>query len=355
MHFSGMLRLLALQCIMPDAFLQLSETDQSQILRSLGLKLARNADVLEKDVWVCWVLKTLFVIPDLPSMAFKGGTSLSKVFHAINRFSEDVDITLDYRELDGSFDPLDDSVSKTRRKKFSETLKSFVKCRTHDTVLPYFRTQIASEFEKDQCWVDIDENGEQMRVYYRSVLEGSGDYLCDSVLLEFGGRNITEPHEIHDIQPDIAEHIPDLMFPVANVCVLSPLRTFWEKATLIHAECQRKEFRANTKRLSRHWYDLAMLAEMKIGHEAVNNRQLLADVVKHKKVFYHTSYANYDACLNGGLQLIPNNTALSPLHEDYQKMIDAGMFIGQHHAFTNVIGRLRHLETIINTGIAESV
>jgi hypothetical protein len=90
---------------MPEPFLHLKAQKQSQIYRALAPQLARSPVVLEKDVWVCWVLQTLFTMPDRLPMAFKGGTSLSKVFGAIARFSEDVDITLDYRGLDGSFDP----------------------------------------------------------------------------------------------------------------------------------------------------------------------------------------------------------------------------------------------------------
>ena len=90
---------------MPEAFLLLNAQEQSQIYRALAPQMARSPVVLEKDVWVCWVLLALFTMPGRLPMAFKGGTSLPKVFGAITRFSEDVDITLDYRGLDGSFDP----------------------------------------------------------------------------------------------------------------------------------------------------------------------------------------------------------------------------------------------------------
>lgn len=103
---------------MPESFLHLDAQEQSQIYRALAPQLARSPVVLEKDVWVCWVLQTLFTMPGRLPMAFKGGTSLSKVFGVIARFSEDVDITLDYRGLDSSFDPFAEGVSKTRLKKF---------------------------------------------------------------------------------------------------------------------------------------------------------------------------------------------------------------------------------------------
>jgi hypothetical protein len=170
----------------------------------------------------------------------------------------------------------------------------------------------------------------------------------NSVLIEFGGRNITEPNEEHVVRPDIAEHVAELEFPQPAVSVLSPTRTFWEKATLIHVECQRVEFRTGAERLSRHWYDLAMLADLAHGQAAVADRDLLADVVKHKKVFYNASYANYEACLAGQIKLIPEDTALAALRDDFQRMIGAGMFIGEPPAFDAIVDRLRDLETTIN-------
>ncbi len=335
---------------MPESFLHLSSIEQSQILRGLASRLSRPPTILEKDVWVCWVLQTLFTMPDRLPMTFKGGTSLSKVFGAIARFSEDVDITLDYRGLDGTFDPFAGDISKTRLKKFSEELKLFVLDHVHHVIAPHLQKKLEAEFNTDSYKVTVSDDGEQLRVYYPTVFEVSGSYIGNSVLIEFGGRNITEPNEEHEVQPDIAKHITALDFPRSQVRVLSPMRTFWEKATLMHVECQRGEFRANSERLSRHWYDLAMLANLAIGQSALADRGLLADVVKHKKVFYNTSYANYDACLVGQLRLLPNETALSALREDFQLMIDAGMFIGIPPSFDTIVDRLRTLEAVINGG-----
>jgi hypothetical protein len=281
-------------------------------------------------------------------MAFKGGTSLSKVFDAIARFSEDVDITLDYRGLDSSFDPFASGVSNSQLRKFSDSLKSFVREHAHGVVVPHFQEMLAAEFGVDHGRVEISDDGEQLRVHYPTVLDTAGNYVGNSVLIEFGGRNITEPNEEHVVQPDIAEYVPALEFPSLQVSVLSPARTFWEKATLMHVECQRNEFRASAERLSRHWYDLAMLADLPHGQAAVDDRALLADVVKHKKVFYNASYANYDACLVGQLRLIPEDAALAALGDDFQRMIGAGMFIGEPPAFDAIVDRLRALETAIN-------
>ncbi|KXW56431.1 nucleotidyl transferase AbiEii/AbiGii toxin family protein [Ferrovum sp. PN-J185] len=342
---------------MSEFFLNLETQEQSQIYRALAPKLSRSPIVLEKDVWVCWVLQALFSMPGRLPMAFKGGTSLSKVFGVIARFSEDVDITLDYRGLDSTINPFAERISKTRLKKFSEDLKSFVRDHALDIVLPYIKERLAKDFNgnAETFRLELSENGEQMRLYYPSVLETLGDYMGNNVLIEFGGRNITEPNAEHNIKPDIAPHITNLLFPNPTVTVLSPSRTFWEKVTLIHVECQRNEFRSSAERLSRHWYDLAMLADHNLGQLALENLALLADVLKYKKVFYNAGYANYDACLNGQLKLIPEETILVALRYDFQRMIDAGMFIGTWPIFDTIIDRLRILETRINERIRNHI
>jgi len=337
---------------MAESFLLLDASEQSKIYRALAPRLSRSAVVLEKDVWVCWVLRTLFTLPGRLPMAFKGGTSLSKVFNAINRFSEDVDVTLDYRGFGGSFDPLAEGASKTQLKKLGEALKSAVRDYVHGVIAPHFREQAEEAFGAGRCRIDVDESGEQFRFYYASALAEPAAYVRDSVLVEFGGRNITEPNEEHEVRPDIAPHIPALDFPTARVQVLSPARTFWEKATLMHVECHRGAFRATVSRLSRHWYDLAMLTESPLGQEALSRRDLLTDVVRHKKIFYNTSYANYDNCLVGRMRLLPDEPALDALGEDYRRMVDAGMFIGKPPSFTAVIERLRMLETSINHAVS---
>jgi hypothetical protein len=196
--------------------------------------------------------------------------------------------------------------------------------------------------------VEIDASGEKLSIVYPSALGDSGDYLRDAVILEFGGRNTTDPNVPHVVAPDIAAELSELAFPKANVAVLAAERTFWEKATLIHVECNREEFRESAERLSRHWYDLSVLASQEIGASAIQDRPLLEDVVKHKKVFFHASYANYDACLTGGMRLVPPDEMLEALKTDYQKMIDAGMFYEAPTPFDEIVNTLAALEKTIN-------
>jgi len=332
------------------SFMGLTATEQKEILETAAVELGQTAVILEKDLWVCWVLDVLFSMPNRHPMAFKGGTSLSKVYQAIDRFSEDIDITLDYRHFGDNFDPLSSAVSKTQIRKFGERLKEHVKRHTHEVIVPHLQTcaQVLPRGKEYKIVIE-DDIGEKIRFIYPSVLRAANDYIDSSVLLEFGGRNVVEPHQISTVAPYVAKVAPMLSYPACEqVVVLSLERTFWEKATLVHVECHRGELRASAHRLSRHWYDLVMLAKHPRGQLAMSNRILLKEVITHKKLFFNASYANYDACLAGKLRLVPSGDSLQQLKVDYEEMLRSGM-LQSPLDFDAVIADIQSLEKKINT------
>ncbi len=333
---------------MPEQFLHLPVSDRREILQTAATQLGQQTSVLEKDVWVCWTLQALFSLPDAHPMAFKGGTSLSKIYGVINRFSEDVDVTLDYRAFDDDFDPFATDVSNSAVKKFSKRLKDYVLQYATDVVAPYIEAQLKALPRPKEFGIEVSDDGEKIWVQYPSAVEGVDDYLKSSILIELGGRNVIDPNERHTVTPDISALVTNLDLPSGEVVVLSPERTFWEKATLIHVACNRKEFKANAHRLSRHWYDLRMLAEHASGMSAINNRALFEDVVRHKQVFFNASYANYEACLANELRLIPGDDTIAELRTDYEKMLDAGMMYGESPSFDNIIAGIREIEREAN-------
>lgn len=198
---------------MPESFLRLKAQEQSQIYRAPGAQLARSPVAPEKDVRVCRALRTLFAMPDRLPMAFKGVASLSKVFGAIARFSEDVGVTLDCRGLDGAFDPFAEGVSRNRLKNFSEDLKSFARDHVCGLASPRFRRMPAEEFDAQAFRLEVSDDGERMRMRCPSAPEAPVCDVGNSVLIEFGGRNITEPNEGHEARPDIVEYVAELDFP----------------------------------------------------------------------------------------------------------------------------------------------
>jgi len=141
----------------------------------------------------------------------------------------------------------------------------------------------------------------------------------------------------------------DILLPKAEVDTLSPIRTFWEKATLIHVECNRGRLKETPDRLSRHWYDLALLTESWVGEKALGDKKILEDVVAHKSAFFNASYADYNACLSGGFKLIPSEADHRGLKLDYQKMVESGMFSSDPPSFDKIIQILTELENKINS------
>ena len=269
---------------MAEPFLSLGRRERADILRTVAARSGRSAVILEKDIWICWVLQALFSMPDPHPMAFKGGTSLSKVYGVIDRFSEDVDVTLDYRHFDDDFAPFAEGTSRNQIRLFNKRLKVRVASHVREVVGPALDDAARRLEPNGRYAVHVGDDGETVRFAYPSAVEEPDGYVSSEVLLEFGGRNVIDPNERHEIVPDIAGLTDGLDWPAATVTVLSPVRTFWEKATLIHVACHRRQLGNKPKQLSRHWFDLMCLAAHDIGRTAIADRNLLADVVRHKKV-----------------------------------------------------------------------
>ena len=189
---------------MAEAFLSLHARERADILRTVAARSGRAAIILEKDIWVCWVLQALFSMPDPHPMAFKGGTSLSKVYRIIDRFSEDVDVTLDYRAFKDGFDPFADGASRNQIRLFSERLKDRVATYIRDVVAPALGAAADALAPDGQHDIHIGDDGETIRFAYPSAVEDPHAYVRSEVLLEFGGRNVIDPNEQHTVSPDIS-------------------------------------------------------------------------------------------------------------------------------------------------------
>ncbi len=331
-----------------EHYFDLPVSDQADLLLSLAPVMGRRAEILEKDIWLCQVLDILFQLPCRKPMAFKGGTSLSKVYKAIDRFSEDIDVTVDYRSLVADAPELDSIASNSQRKHLSDALKAALTRHVMDELVPALQAALATALATQPISIEVSDDAEKLWVFYPSAAENTDSYVRPSILIEFGGRNSTLPQSTQAITPDIAEHVPNLALPTAQVAVLSAARTFWEKATLIHVECHRPSLRPSAQRLSRHWYDLARLADHEVGQQALQDCDLLRDVLRIKETFYRSGYSSYDRCAAGGLRLIPDASLLEALRQDYQAMLAAHMFYGETLPFETIVERLRRLEAEIN-------
>jgi len=172
-------------------------------------------------------------------------------------------------------------------------------------------------------------------------------YVQSHVRLECGCRSDTWPVEDAIVTPYCADHVPQAFGrPQCPVKVLTAVRTFWEKATILHQEYHRPADKPLPPRYSRHYYDLAMLADSKHGSIAVGDVDLLARVVEHKRSFFRCGWARYDAAVPGTLRLVPPDHRIATLRSDYAAM--ASMFFGERPSFEQVLARLTKLEEDIN-------
>jgi hypothetical protein len=308
--------------------------------------------IIEKDFWVCWVLKQLFSIEDLAGrLLFKGGTSLSKIFHAINRFSEDIDLAVDYVALGfvGERDPRREDISKTRRAVILDEMMT--ECRRYiaGEFLDLLRARCREVLGANEAWsLDVSEQDPNVvRFRYPTAVSKSLAYVSPQVVLELGTHAEFVPHDRFTIRSFAAEEFPNVVTD-GDVVVVALLakRTFWEKATILHVEYYRPPEKALPDRYSRHYYDVAMLAHGAIRTEALADRDLLAQVVRHKETFYPSAWARYDLAHPSSFRVVPVEDRVAALERDFGNM--AVMIFGEPPEFGWIMETLAALEQEIN-------
>ena len=337
---------------MTDAFIQLPSQDRADILQTAAAELGFTAQVLEKDIWVCWALDALFSMPEAHPMAFKGGTSLSKIWNAINRFSEDVDVTIDYRAFDTGFDHRQGKLSNAKQQAVNDELRDCVTKYLECRVRPYLLNRLSEDLGDQPFELTLSDCGEKLVLVYPKAPVAGSAYIRDSILLEFGGRNTLEPSQLHTVTSYLAKatQINGVHFPESDrVNTISVERTFWEKVTLAHATCGKDPSRVRAERMSRHWYDLAMLVDGGIVNlEALlEDDGILREVIALKNVFYYAASANYGACISGAARLIPDSPYIEQLEADYAAMRE-GYIVGDAPTFDELLQTVRLIEVAIN-------
>lgn len=309
--------------------------------------------LIEKDFWVCWTLERLFGLPDFgPHLLFKGGTSLSKVYGAIQRFSEDIDLSLSRHFVEGILpDPMG-ATSNTQRKQRTALLVAAFHQAVTDRLLPALRADITANLGEEGSgaagWTlsqDARNPGTLHFAYPRAVPEVL-PYVRPEVKIELGGRSDDWPAEEKTVTAYVAQDIPAVTPQAVPVRALAARRTFWEKATLLHAECHRPPDGPTGERLSRHYSDLAQMAVTEIGAEALADLPLLDRVRRHKIAFYTSPWANYETARPGTLRLVPPPARVDALRADYRGM--APMFFGPSLSFEAMMPEIAALEARVN-------
>ena len=344
-----------------DKVASLDPQSRSDIIRETADRMDLAPAIVEKDFWVCWTLKKLFAHDALGNeLIFKGGTTLSKVYDVIRRFSEDIDISISRSLLgfNGDRDPGNQALSGKQRRtlldEMSATCSDYVCTKLKEEMELLFVKAIDEPGESWSMEIYAQDPDQQTLLFNYPSFEDRLDYVHPYVRVECGCRSDFWPIEKVVITPYLADHVPQAFDNAdCGVTALSVGRTFWEKATILHQEHHRAADKELPDRYSRHYYDLAMLAQSKYKFAAIEDLQLLARVVEHKKCFFRCGWANYDQAKPGSLRLSPQPQRLSGLHRDYEQM--SSMFFGDRPSFDDVVRILADLEAEINrSGISSS-
>lgn len=343
---------------MADSWFALCRDDQVDALEYAAALTGRPAHLLEKDIWVVWVLSAIYGSPLAGTLTFKGGTSLSKVFRIIDRFSEDVDLTYDIRELvpDLLRDRNPIPASASQGKKITNAVRSRLPAWIETQVIPVIQGALSASGLQASLTLEGKDN-EKLVVNYPAIKRGTG-YSAPSIQLEFGARATGEPNQIHPVTCDIASTIEGVQFPFARPVVMAAERTFWEKAMAAHVYCLQGRLRG--QRYSRHWYDLVAISQSAYYESGVNDRDLARNVAEQKSFFFaekdsQAGKIDYFQAAAGAIQLVPTGDSLAALERDYTAMLEDGLLALNQPDFTDLMERCRTIEARINHVTGETV
>jgi len=307
------------------------------------------AAIVEKDFWVVWTLKHLYELRNGPPFIFKGGTSLSKAFGIIDRFSEDIDLIIDrgYFGYKGAGDIPSAPTKTAARKRMAQLDDGIAKYIATD-LLPILQLRFGGILA-EPFRLEVDpENLQTILLYYPT--ETTHAYIRPMVLIETGGNADNWPAVERTITPYVAQQIPDA-FDSAGVVVttIEAARTFWEKLTILHKTAHRFDRQPDWElaaRYSRHYYDVYQLSKAGIASGDFANDGLIDAVRVAAQTFFADTRAKYEEFAPGSIRLIPGDEGVAALRRDYEAMRD--MIFGVYPTFDEIIAELRRIDTIVN-------
>lgn len=326
---------------------KVSDNDKRVLFRNTADKMGLNDTIVEKDFWVCFTLDYLFHrSPWKDSITFKGGTSLSKAFNLISRFSEDIDLILDWRILGYSKEEPWEKRSNTKQDIFNKEAKTRAEVFLSETFCPTIKEELSQELGQE---ADIYmDNEEKQTVIFAYPKLFTNVKTLQVIRLEIGALAAWTPAKTAAIVPYAAEYYPDVFKKKkTRILTVAAERTFWEKATILHHEANRPEHLEMPQRYSRHYYDLYRMSMTPVKETAFSRLDLLKKVVDFKIKFYPRGWAKYPEAVPGTLKLVPPEYRFAALETDYVAMKD--MLYGNIPTFDTVIATIRRLENEINS------
>lgn len=323
-------------------WLNLPTAKQIDLFNQLSALTGMQAQAIEKDAWVTLMLRMLFTSPIKDVLVFKGGTSLSKVYKLIERFSEDIDLAIDRTHLGFEGELTKGEIRKLRRKLHifvSTEMVNILNSQLDNYGIDNNLYKVVVENSKIS-----DQDPEIIQVNYKSVFQEI-EYLPQRVLIEIGARSLIEPYKKKAIQSIIKEYYSDTEFSETEFSVKTviPEKTFLEKLLLIHEELQKDNKKDRCQRMSRHLYDIGQIMNTEYGKRAIENTQLFKEIIEHRKKFTPIKVVDYDKLKLLNLKIIPQGNFFELYKKDYKEMQES-MIYGKSLEFEKLIELISLIE-----------
>ncbi|MCH4154759.1 MAG: nucleotidyl transferase AbiEii/AbiGii toxin family protein [Muribaculaceae bacterium] len=333
---------------MKSNYFALTAEQQRMVLEQAAIKKALPKQAIEKDMWVTVILQIVFSFPCSENIVFKGGTSISKVWGLISRFSEDIDLAIDR----GLFE-FEGDLTKRQVKKLRKASSIFVR----DELLSQLVEAVNQTPLKYLCSVEAQPDGEGDSTYpeprciyvrYRSAFEDKLDYIAPVVKIEAGSRSLLEPFEETKITSMTEDALPNISTTIAETMVRTAIaeKTFLEKSFLLH-ELFSVNSDVDARRRSRHIYDLYMMMQRGIAERAIQNNELWITIHHHRSTLTSIQGVDYTPDIRDRIQLVPPIECREKWEKDYEYMSES-MIYGNHPTFTELMESMKKLEQMFH-------
>ena len=331
-------------------------SDRADLFLTTAQRLGAPLINIEKDFWVCWTLNALYhrLPKGGPRLLFKGGTSLSKAYGLINRFSEDIDVTVFRDDLGHPASPAElAALSNKKRKAALDAIAE--DCRTYITTdMLASVSELLLEDTKGEGRVEVDEkdpSGQTLLVWYPRVDASNTGYVQAAIKIESGAKSALDPNKPRTITPYINEDVVALDLAVPSVTTIDAERTFWDKVVIAHGLRnwfdRRGELKQDGQRISRHYYDLYCIFPTDVGSRAVADLALGSDCIEHAKTFFNRPDFNLATAVSGSFALTPYGDMVDRLARDYERT--KAMIFGDAPEFDVLMRSISNLEKSLNS------
>jgi hypothetical protein len=341
-----------------------SARERRDLFLAAAIRLGTAEQLIEKDFWVCWTLDALFnhVSVGAPRLLFKGGTSLSKGYGLIERFSEDIDITIFRADIGqpATVEDLEELSGKKRAARLDAiqgACQEYIRGALRKQMGALLQQALgAANLPTVQGRVDLDvtdPDEQSLLLWYPTVTVEGNDYIRRAIKIESGAKSALDPHAPVTVRPFVADDLVTRNLAVSNVTTVDPGRTFWDKVVILHGLRRwferRGELKGGGQRVSRHYYDVARMLASETGQNAANNLAMARDCVRHAKMFFNRPDLDLASAAPGSFALTPHSDMLDVLKRDYEAM--AGMIFGPIPLIDDVLTSIGELERGLNQGL----